>query len=370
MQRSGIEASHKPSPTIVAIVGYGRFGRALASLFIEAGLVVRVHDSNVSIPVTLAASSLESLIRGATHVVLAVPTVSIRPVLDEIVPFLDASHTVLDVGSVKIEPCQTFVEVLGARIPWVGTHPLFGPVSLALAEKPLRVVVCPNSLHSEAVERVKALYAAIGCEVLEESPEAHDRRMAETHVIAFFLAKGILEAQLGIDIPYAPPSFQAIARMVGVVRADAGHLFAAIQRENPYAAETRRKLLQALAAIDARLLEQGLSKTNPSSKTPEFTITSESTLAPDLRQTRDLIDDVDRELLGLLARRMDLARRARRAKTHLGMQIVDGRREYEVLETRRTWAISEELDPDGVADIFAAILRLSRFVQAHDAHDE
>ncbi|HRI70520.1 MAG TPA: prephenate dehydrogenase/arogenate dehydrogenase family protein [Polyangium sp.] len=366
MQVSGIAVAQPQSPPIVAIVGYGRFGRALANLFVDAGYVVRAHDSNVSIPVTLATSSLESLVHGATHVVLAVPTGAMRSVLEEIVLFLDESHLVIDVGSVKIAPCQAFVEVLGARVPWVGTHPLFGPMSLSLAEKPLRVVVCPNSLHPEAARRAGALYGAIGCEVLEESPEAHDRRMAETHVLAFFLAKGILEAQLGIDVPYAPPSFQAITRMVGAVRADAGHLFAAIQRENPFAAETRRKFIQALEAIDARLVEPGPAPTNPRPKTPESTFASASALAPDLRQTREYIDDLDRELLGLLVRRMELARRARRVKTQLGMGIVDRQREAEVLENRRRWAISERLEPDCVAAIFEAILRLSRFVQQND----
>ncbi len=368
MERPGVDDSHRCHPTVkqatVAILGYGRFGCALASLFADAGAVVRSYDSKVSIPVTLATSSVESLVRGASHIVLAVPITAMRSALQEIAPFLNSSQIVVDVGSVKMGPVQVMDEVLGRRIPWVGSHPLFGPTSLALAEKPLRVVVCPNAIHPEAARRVKALYEAIGCEVLEENADTHDRRMAETHALAFFVAKGILEANLGLDVPNAPPSFQAIARTVDVVRADAGHLFAAIQRENPYAAEARKKFIDALVAVDAGLIVKSRAELENSAEVRDLAITTIPTLAPDLRETRELIDDLDREILVLLARRMVLARRARRAKARLGLGIVDSVREAELLEKRRSWAISEGLDPESVVEVFESVLRLSRRTQA------
>jgi prephenate dehydrogenase len=41
--------------------------------------------------------------------------------------------------------------------------------------------------------------------------------------------------------------------MLAAVRGDAGHLFAAIQQENPFAAEARAQLLGALQRIDRQL---------------------------------------------------------------------------------------------------------------------
>jgi len=52
----------------------------------------------------------------------------------------------------------------------------------------------------------------------------------------------------------APPSFQGLQRMLEAVRGDAGHLFGAIQRENPYAAEARESLLRELERIHRQLL--------------------------------------------------------------------------------------------------------------------
>ena len=91
--------------------------------------------------------------------------------------------------------------ILGDAVPWVGTHPLFGPTSVALGENPLVAVVCPNSTHPEAHHRARSLYERIGCRVVEMDPDSHDRLMAKTHALAFFVAKGMLDA----GVPGAPP---------------------------------------------------------------------------------------------------------------------------------------------------------------------
>ena len=360
---TGFTKTERP---IVAIVGYGRFGRALANLFLDHGITVRAYDSHVSIPGALAIPSLAQVAREATFVLLAVPITEIRAVLEQLRPLLSTSQIVFDVGSVKVRPVRTFAEMLENHLPWVGTHPLFGPASLARAERPLRVVVCPNALHPQAVQRVKSLYESIGCDVVEESPESHDRRMAETHALAFFVAKGILDARLGVDVPHAPPSFQAIMRTVDVVRADAGHLFATIERENPYAAEIRKKFITTLVAIDASLREEKPFTPGGDGTNEPWGLGGLSEQTPDLRETRESIDDVDREIVALLTRRMELARRAWRAKMRLGLGIVDPVREAELLESRRAWAVHAGLDALGIADIFEAILRLSRNGQPND----
>src|SRR4029077_4535001 len=104
-----------------------------------------------------------------------------------------------------------------------------------------------------AATRVRTLYEQIGCEVIEQTPESHDRMMAHTHALTFFVAKGMIDAGAGMEVPFAPPSFQAIARTIETVRSDAGHLFTAIARDNPFAAEARKQLVSALSSIDQAL---------------------------------------------------------------------------------------------------------------------
>lgn len=57
-------------------------------------------------------------------------------------------------------------------------------------------------------------------------------------------------------MPMAPPSFQGMKHMLAAVRGDAGHLFGAIQRENPFAAEARAELLAELHRVHRQLLAE------------------------------------------------------------------------------------------------------------------
>lgn len=242
-----------PPAATVAVLGYGRFGQAFAGLLQQAGHRVRAWDPRAQIPAALAATSMPTAIDGAAWIVLAMPVPQLRESLIALRPLLHAGQTVLDVGSVKMHPCATMDELLGAAIPHVGTHPLFGPLSLARDERPRRTVICPAADHPEAAERARELFAGLGCEVIEQNPEAHDRAMAMTHALAFFVAKGLLDIGVNDGLPLAPPSFQGMQHMLAAVRGDAGHLFAAIQRENPYADAAREELLQHLALIQRRL---------------------------------------------------------------------------------------------------------------------
>lgn len=238
---------------IFALFGYGRFGRAFADLLQRAGHVVRIHDPQAEIPAALAAPAPADALADADWVVLAMPVPMLEPALRELRPLLDARHTVIDVGSVKEHPCALLDEHLGEAIPHAGTHPLFGPLSLARGE-PLRAVLCASARHPRAAERTRALFESLGCTVIAQDAATHDRAMAKTHALAFFIARALVEMGVGDDLSVAPPSFLGLANMLAAVRGDAGHLFAAIQRENPHAEAARAELLAHLAAIHHRLL--------------------------------------------------------------------------------------------------------------------
>ncbi|HIA05059.1 MAG TPA: prephenate dehydrogenase/arogenate dehydrogenase family protein [Myxococcales bacterium] len=137
------------------IIGLGCFGRALADLVSQHGGRVRVFDVSTDVQTEPyeTASTLEEAVLGTDIVVIAVPVPVFSEVLSQLKPHLRPEQLVMDVGSVKSGPCNAMASMLGTAIPWVGTHPLFGPNSIAMGEWPLRVVVCPNELHPESVER-------------------------------------------------------------------------------------------------------------------------------------------------------------------------------------------------------------------------
>jgi prephenate dehydrogenase len=349
----------------VAIAGFGRFGRALGELLLDAGATIRAFDPRGEVPADVRVDGPAALVRGAGFVVLAVPLPLTRAALAQLRPHLTAGHTVLDVGSVKVMPSEAMAELLGDAVPWVATHPLFGPTSLALGERPLRVVVCPNERHPAAVERVTALYRAIGCTPFFQEPDHHDRTMAYTHALTYFVTKGMLD--IGVDrITEAPPSFRAMAQTIEAVRSDAGHLFSALHRENPYAPGARERLLAALAAVDRTLDEEEeiaipVGLPHPAAGEPDHD--------EELDQIRDSIDGCDRELLALLERRARLAIRAGEVKATRGRQVRDPARERRLLSDRKSWATELGLDEEAVDDIFGAILRFSRRIQHVERSD-
>ena len=345
----------------VALVGYGRFGRSLSELLGAAGVSVRAWDPYGRVPDEVRADGPAAVAAGSDAVVLAVPVHATGRALSVLRPHLTGAHVVIDVGSVKHGPVAAMAATLGTEVPWVATHPLFGPSSIALGERPLTAVVCPNPVHPEAVERVIDLYERMGCDVVRQDADDHDRAMARTHAIAFFVAKGLLDIGGGGDPVLSPPSYRAMAETINMVRTDAGHLFLAIEQENPYASDARQELLDALARLHHRL---ETSPERAGGETPaEFAIPDLGAQAPELRATRDLIDELDAELVALLARRAQLAVRAGVIKTEHGSGLRDPTRERSLLAERIAWAEELGLPGDEVADVFTAILRFSRTVQ-------
>lgn len=265
-----------PSLGILGILGFGHFGRALGDLAQAAGLQWVATDPEADIPHEYRADDARQLATRCPVIVLCVPVPAFEAVLKEMRPALTPDHLILDVGSVKAWPSEVMGRVLGSEIPWCATHPLFGPVSLSRGEQPLRVVVCPNKHHPDAITRACSLYESLGCEVIEQDADTHDRHMAETHALAFFVAKAMLDIEAGHGSKILTPSFRAMAQTVDTVRGDAGHLFSLIQLGNPHAAEARRRLLDALHAIDTELREAsasgsdaGVHQIKPPDKTPD-----------------------------------------------------------------------------------------------------
>jgi prephenate dehydrogenase len=344
----------------IGILGYGHFGKALGGLLQEAGYDYQAWDPVADIPAAHRACGSRDLAESQETIVLAVPIPILGSALANLRPHLRPEHIVFDVSSVKVGPCALLDQHLGPDIPHAGTHPLFGPVSLARAERPLRVVLCPSVHHPATADRVESLFCHLGCEVLRQLPEDHDRVMATTHALTFFIAKGLLAVGAGAELPFTPPSFHAIARTLESVREDAGHLFAALQNENPFASGAREGLLEALSAIHRSLAEAAETGGGEQLAIPDL-----GTRSPALQEARNHIDGLDQELVALLARRAELVLRAGRAKAELNLPVHDPEREATQLQTRRTWAADVGLDAQGVEEVFRAVLRSSRSAQGN-----
>lgn len=89
-----------------------------------------------------------------------------------------------------------------------------------------------------------------------------------------------------------------------------------------------------------------------------------------LQEARLGIEDVDAEILALLARRAALGRSAARAKHALGRPVQDREREERNRSWRRELARARSLDEEVVERVFEQIVAWSRTLQEHDQQHE
>jgi cyclohexadieny/prephenate dehydrogenase len=150
----------------------------------EIGLCDRICDSAIE------------AVKGADLVILCVPVGAMDQVAREISPGLQAGATVTDVGSVK----RAVIDAVGPHIPegvhFVPSHPVAGtehsgPRSgfAELFEQRWFLLVPVEGTDVDAVDRLEALWQAIGSKTARMDPEHHDLVLAVTshtpHLIAY-----------------------------------------------------------------------------------------------------------------------------------------------------------------------------------------
>ncbi len=79
----------------------------------------------------------------------------------------------------------------------------------------------------------------------------------------------------------------------------------------------------------------------------------------ELARCRRQIDELDAELIRLVARRLELGLLAAAIKKEAGVPILDPAREAKVIAQARAWARESELPEDEVAEIFRRLVSLS-----------
>ncbi len=358
------------NPGHVAIIGWGRFGSAVGERLAETGVTVRGWDPRAPVPESLCAATPAEAVAGAGIVLLSVPVAATATALAAIRSHLTPDHLVVEVGSVKGGPVAALEQALGAAIPWAATHPLFGPLSLALGERPLRTIICPHPQHRDAADRAESFWRDFGCDTRRMDPESHDRLMAQSHALAFFVAKGFVDCGFDIESDWVPPSVGGIARTVQTARADAGQLFATLHRQNPWSDDARARLMDALRVTDAALRAAPEPGEQAHEEPAALRLPESDEPPPLLRDIRERIDALDHDLLRMLAQRIELAMRAVRAKASVGRGVRDPRREDQLLAARRETAESFGLDPDATAEIFRSIMNLSRAHQSKESSKE
>lgn len=221
----------------LVIAGVGLIGGSLALALKQAGVVGEViglgrsretleHARKLGLIDAIADSP--AAVGGADVVVLAMPVAQTENVLRQIAPYLADHAVVTDAGSTKSDVIAAARRALGEKFPrFVAGHPIAGSENhgpqAAKADlfQGRDVVLCvADETDAKAVERVGALWNAVGANVVHMRAEQHDRIFAAVshlpHLAAFALVDELAtRPDASAFFRYAASGFRDFTRIAG-----------------------------------------------------------------------------------------------------------------------------------------------------------
>jgi len=236
----------------LGIIGFGRFGQLVAEhlkdhmeICVSDHLDKRKKAKELGVVFT-------DIEKCATNdiVLLCVPISTFEKVLLQIIPFLKKGSTVLDVCSVKEKPVEAMEKYVPKTCNCVGTHPLFGPDSVKNGLNGKKIVMCPIRVNQ--FRKIKNFLVQFGLEIIEATPEEHDKQMAKSLALIHFLGRGLKHVNVQ-DVEMATPTHEMFVELVNIVQNDSRQLFVDMQQHNRFTRLIRKALIQELIKIDGEI---------------------------------------------------------------------------------------------------------------------
>jgi prephenate dehydrogenase len=220
----------------LGLIGCGLMGGSFALALKRAGLVKRVVGYSKSPSTTERARAMGVIdveapsallaVSGADIVLLAVPVAATEATFKAIRHLITGSMLIMDVGSTKRDVVDSARRVLRDHIgSFVPCHPITGKEVSGVehADPELyagrQVVITPiERTQVSHLKAANAVWEALGCKVLQMSPDAHDAAFAAVshlpHLIAFALMNAISAQTNGKEfLSLAGPGFRDFTRI-------------------------------------------------------------------------------------------------------------------------------------------------------------
>jgi len=214
---------------VVGIIGgTGKLGGLFKKIFEEEGFEVLVSSRSTSL-------SKEELIRKSDVIIISVPIDSTVGVIREIVPFIGEGKLLMDLTSLKVGPVE---EMLKSKADVLGAHPLFAPSIENLRGQ--TIILCPERIRNKALyQTIFSILEKRGANLIEMSPEKHDKMMAViqglTHFSAIVLCHSLKDIDFDIkkSLECTSPVYRLTLDMAGRILNQRPELYADISLLNP-----------------------------------------------------------------------------------------------------------------------------------------
>ncbi|MDB5929769.1 MAG: prephenate dehydrogenase [Polaromonas sp.] len=197
----------------LGLIGCGLMGSSFALALKRAGLVKRVVGYSKSPSTTerarqmgvidVEAPSALLAVSGADIVLLAIPVAATEAAFKAIRHLVGPNTLVMDVGSTKRDVVEAARNALREHFgSFVPCHPIAGKEVSGVEHADVdlyagkQVILTPvEGTFASQLQKATAVWTALGCHVVQMSPQAHDAAYAAVshlpHLIAFALINGI-----------------------------------------------------------------------------------------------------------------------------------------------------------------------------------
>ncbi len=224
--------------------------------YLNQSAELKVFDRDENVIASLPEAAGFEQVASSDIVILSVPISEMETVCRELLPFIRDGQVFVDTCSVKTKPLVMMEKLFPQGVQILGTHPLFGPDSGKDGIAGFKIVVCPVRIEEQVYQEVIGFLQELDLVVVESTPEEHDRQIAQTQAIFHLIAQAMKELEWGVKA-ISTPGPDAFYRLVKTVQQDTSQLFQDMAKENPYAAEYRKKFIKTLEELDENL-KQGV----------------------------------------------------------------------------------------------------------------
>ncbi len=237
----------------IGIIGFGRFGK-LMTRYLSEEFEVFVYDRKGKekeieelggMPVSLEKACKKDI------VIPSVPISVFENVMKTLSPLL-SNNLVVDVCSVKEHPVNIMKQHLPETVSILGTHPMFGPDSAAESLKGRKIVVCKVRIKDEKYNKIIDFLKNKELNVIETTPEEHDKQIAFSQVLTQFIGRSLIEFNAEpheIDTE----GYKRLMHILGVVKNDTWQLFEDMNYYNKYSEKMRKEFVSALDKVNRKV---------------------------------------------------------------------------------------------------------------------
>ena len=236
----------------VGIIGFGRFGKVLANI-LQRGFAIKAYDPKPAGPFPGVQFLDLDTVLNEKVIFIAVPIRHFESVIADISTKLKKETTLIDVCSVKSYPVNIMLKILPDHIGVIATHPMFGPDSY-MSNSNLKMMINNTRDLYNQYSFWKRFFSDQSIQIIEMTPDQHDRLAAKTQGVTHFLGRMLKEfgiKKTNIDTQ----GFRDLLDLVGQTCNDTWELYADLQLYNPYTEDMVEKLKASTNKLDNQLNE-------------------------------------------------------------------------------------------------------------------